>query len=71
MSAVTRIIKRRELPGVLPDLPNNTHPVLQRLYACRGVKNAGELERGHGGHAIHLCVPGSGQSAQRGDAAME
>lgn len=48
MSAVTRIIQRRELPGVLPDLPHNTHPVLQRLYACRGVKNAGELERGAG-----------------------
>lgn len=48
MSVVTRIIQRRELPGALPDLPHNTHPVLKRLYACRGVKNAGELERGAG-----------------------
>lgn len=48
MSVVTRIIQRRELPGVSPDLPHNTHPVLKRLYACRGVKNADELERGAG-----------------------
>ena len=48
MSAVNRIIQRRELPGLLPDLPPTTHPVINRLYACRGVKNAGELERGAG-----------------------
>lgn len=48
MSAVKRFIQRRVMPGVLPDLPDNTHPVLKQLYACRGVKHAGELERGAG-----------------------
>jgi single-stranded-DNA-specific exonuclease len=48
MSAVNRFIQRRVVPGVLPELPDNTHPVLKRLYACRGVVHANELERGAG-----------------------
>jgi len=48
MSAVNRFIQRRVMPGVLPDLPDNTHPVLKQLYACRGVVHANELERGAG-----------------------
>lgn len=46
MSVVQRFIQRRDLPGVLPPLPADMHPVLQRLYASRGVTQAGELERG-------------------------
>jgi single-stranded-DNA-specific exonuclease len=48
MSAVNRFIQRRVMPGVLPELPDNTHPVLKQLYACRGVVHANELERGAG-----------------------
>lgn len=48
MSAVNRFIQRRVVPGVLPELPDNTHPVLKRLYACRGVVHANELDRGAG-----------------------
>ncbi|SEH92273.1 single-stranded-DNA-specific exonuclease [Rheinheimera pacifica] len=48
MSAVNRFIQRRVMPGVLPDLPDNTHPVLKQLYACRGVVHSNELERGAG-----------------------
>ncbi|WP_240223635.1 single-stranded-DNA-specific exonuclease RecJ [Rheinheimera hassiensis] len=48
MSAVNRFIQRRVVPGVLPELPDNTHPVLKQLYACRGVVHANELERGAG-----------------------
>ncbi|PKM19171.1 MAG: single-stranded-DNA-specific exonuclease RecJ [Gammaproteobacteria bacterium HGW-Gammaproteobacteria-15] len=48
MSAVNRFIQRRVIPGVLPDLSDNTHPVLKQLYACRGVVHANELERGAG-----------------------
>lgn len=48
MSAVNRFIERRVMPGVLPDLPDDTHPVVKQLYACRGVVHASELERGAG-----------------------
>lgn len=48
MSVVTRFIQRREMPGELPELPETVHPVLKRLYACRGVTCAEELERGTG-----------------------
>jgi single-stranded-DNA-specific exonuclease len=46
MTVVDRIIQRRALPGVLPELPGLAHPILQRLYASRGVTAAAELERG-------------------------
>ncbi|MBZ9611086.1 single-stranded-DNA-specific exonuclease RecJ [Rheinheimera maricola] len=46
MSAINRFIQRRVLPGVLPSLPGVSHPLLQRLYASRGVTHAAELERG-------------------------
>lgn len=46
MSVINRFIQRRVLPGVLPSLPGVSHPVLQRLYASRGVSSAAELERG-------------------------
>ncbi|MBU2072010.1 MAG: single-stranded-DNA-specific exonuclease RecJ [Gammaproteobacteria bacterium] len=49
MSVVNPSIVRRPLPGVLPDLANNLHPLLTRLYASRGVSNASELERGAAG----------------------
>ena len=49
MSVVNRFIQRRVLPGVLPSLPGVVHPVLQRLYASRGVSCATELERGAAG----------------------
>ncbi|MEO3677988.1 single-stranded-DNA-specific exonuclease RecJ [Rheinheimera sp. FR7-31] len=45
MSVVNRFIQRRALPGVLPSLEGITHPVLQRLYASRGVSRAAELDR--------------------------
>lgn len=45
MSVVNRFIQRRALPGVLPSLEGVTHPVLQRLYASRGVSQAAELDR--------------------------
>ena len=46
MSIVNRYIKRRELPGVLPLLEGVSHPVLQRLYASRGITSAEQLARG-------------------------
>jgi len=46
MSVVHRFIKRRELPGVLPQLEGVSHPVLQRLYASRGITHAEQLSRG-------------------------
>ena len=46
MSIVNRYIKRRELPGVLPLLEGVSHPVLQRLYASRGITSADQLARG-------------------------
>ncbi len=46
MTVVDRIIQRRALPGVLPELSGLAHPILQRLYASRGVTAAAELERG-------------------------
>ncbi|MGP9800271.1 single-stranded-DNA-specific exonuclease RecJ [Rheinheimera sp. NSM] len=49
MSAISRTIQRRALPGVLPSLPDVLHPVLQRLYASRGITHANELERGAAG----------------------
>ncbi|MEH8016131.1 single-stranded-DNA-specific exonuclease RecJ [Rheinheimera muenzenbergensis] len=49
MSVVNPSIVRRPLPGVLPDLANNLHPLLTRLYASRGVSNVSELERGAAG----------------------
>jgi single-stranded-DNA-specific exonuclease len=49
MSAISRFIQRRALPGVLPSLPAEIHPVLQRLYASRGITQATELERGAAG----------------------
>jgi len=49
MSAISRTIQRRALPGVLPSLPDVLHPVLQRLYASRGISHANELERGAAG----------------------
>ncbi|GAB57341.1 single-stranded-DNA-specific exonuclease RecJ [Rheinheimera nanhaiensis] len=45
MSVVNRFIQRRALPGVLPLLDGVNHPVLQRLYASRGVSHAAELDR--------------------------
>ncbi|MDX5407535.1 MAG: single-stranded-DNA-specific exonuclease RecJ [Chromatiaceae bacterium] len=45
MSVVNRFIQRRALPGVLPSLDGINHPVLQRLYASRGVSHAAELDR--------------------------
>ena len=45
MSVVNRFIQRRALPGVLPSLDGVNHPVLQRLYASRGVSHAAELDR--------------------------
>ena len=45
MSGVNRFIQRRVLPGVLPSLSGIAHPVLQRIYASRGVTAASELER--------------------------
>ncbi|MDP2715022.1 single-stranded-DNA-specific exonuclease RecJ [Rheinheimera sp.] len=49
MSAISRTIQRRVLPGVLPSLPDAMHPVLQSLYASRGITHANELERGAAG----------------------
>lgn len=36
-------IKQRQLPETLPDLPT-VHPLLQRIYAVRGVQNSIELD---------------------------
>lgn len=49
MSVVNRFIQRRALPGVLPLLDGVNHPVLQRLYASRGVSHAAELDRSAAG----------------------
>ena len=48
MSVVNRFIQRRVLPGVLPSLEGVSHPVLQRLYASRGVSCASQLQRSAG-----------------------
>jgi len=37
-------IKRRHAPELMPDLPDDLHPVLQRVYALRHVVDATELE---------------------------
>ncbi|MBU1311666.1 MAG: single-stranded-DNA-specific exonuclease RecJ [Gammaproteobacteria bacterium] len=49
MSVVNPSIVRRPLPGVLPDLANNLHRLLTRMYVSRGVSYASELERGAAG----------------------
>ncbi len=49
MSVINRFIQRRALPGVLPLLDGVNHPVLQRLYASRGVSHAAELDRSAAG----------------------
>lgn len=46
MSEVNRQICRRPVPAQLPQLHADLHPVLQRIYACRGITHAVELERG-------------------------
>lgn len=45
MTAVKRQIKQRQLPTEMPQLAVNMHPVLQRIYASRGVKTLDELQR--------------------------
>ena len=49
MTVVKRFIQRRALPGVLPELAGVSHPVLQRLYASRGITSASELDRSAAG----------------------
>lgn len=43
--SVSRTLIRRPLPADLPVLPNELHPVLQRLYASRGINDAAQLQR--------------------------
>lgn len=40
-----KTIHRRQSPSTLPLLNENLHPILQRIYATRGVQSADELER--------------------------
>lgn len=49
MSVVKRQIVQRQLPKVLPPLADNIHPVLQRIYASRGIKTLDELQRSAAG----------------------
>lgn len=49
MTAVKRQIMQRQLPTILPQLAANMHPVLQRIYASRGVKTLNELQRSAAG----------------------
>ena len=46
MTQLSKTIQRRELPGVLPHFSVDMHPVLQRLYASRGITELNQLERG-------------------------
>ena len=43
--SVSRTLIRRPMPAVLPALPADLHPVLQQLYASRGIENAAQLQR--------------------------
>jgi single-stranded-DNA-specific exonuclease len=64
MSAISRFIQRRALPGVLPSLPAEIHPVLQRLYASRGITQATELERGAAGLLPFSALKGIDQAVK-------
>ncbi|MGI5308570.1 single-stranded-DNA-specific exonuclease RecJ [Rheinheimera sp. WS51] len=46
---VQKQIVQRPLPKVLPQLTDNIHPVLQRIYASRGITAADELQRSAAG----------------------
>ena len=37
-------VLQRKLPEVMPELGDDMHPVLKRVYAARGVESRQELE---------------------------
>jgi single-stranded-DNA-specific exonuclease len=59
-----RIIRQREIPPVASSLPDDIHPVIQRVLLARGVTTGAQVSLGLAGMLPPDCLGGVGRAAE-------